>query len=386
MLRQRFLLVFCGFIGLVGIHTSGLAIAVKAEVSSSPLLAEPQTLKVGVAGAPPFVVYGKNRSENINGISLDVWRDIATAQGWESEYFPQTSVSEALQAVAGGELDILIGSISITPDRVKQRDISFTQPYFGSSVGVMIEPQQSTLWHRIAPFFGITALSSAAILTLLLFLVGNLIWLAEHHHNPEQFDPRYPEGLQNGMWFALVTLTTVGYGDRSPKTKFGQLIAGVWMIVALLSFSSITAGLASAFTVAISETEVTPTLQEADDLRGKAVAVVADTTAIGWAEFYQAEINVAKDLETAVTLLTTGQVEAVMFDRPVLLYYQKQHPKKMLQVTPIRISLEPYGFVLPVNSPLEKQMNVQLVNLVYSQEMTLFIEQWLGKNFLNKPR
>ncbi|MEB3160574.1 MAG: transporter substrate-binding domain-containing protein [Synechocystis sp.] len=341
----------------------------------------PIRLKVGVAGAPPFVIYGDKPTDPINGISLDVWRDIAGTQGWESEYVPQQSVSEALQAVADGRLDILVGSISITPERVKLPDISFTQPYFGSSVGVMIPQEQSTLWNRVAPFFGITALSSAGILTLLLFIVGNLIWLAEHRQNPDQFAPKYSEGLQNGMWFALVTLTTVGYGDRSPKTKVGQLIASVWMIVALLSFSSITAGLASAFTAAMSESTAEPSLQTTEDIKGKSVAVVADTTAVGWANFYQAEIRLTSNLEAAVTLLRQNQVDAVMFDRPVLIYYANQNPDQKVRVTEIRIALEPYGFVLPVDSPLEKRMNVQLLNLVYSKDMAMFIERWLGKGF-----
>ena len=107
-----------------------------AQIAPEPK--PPVRLTVGVAGAPPFVVYWDKETDTINGISLDVWRDIASSQGWESDYVPQTSVSEALQAVAEGRLDILIGSISITPERVRQPEISFTQPYFGSSVGVMI--------------------------------------------------------------------------------------------------------------------------------------------------------------------------------------------------------------------------------------------------------
>ena len=379
--------LFTIFALFLGLDVSSNFLRVSPAIAQiAPEPKPPVRLTVGVAGAPPFLVYGDKETDTINGISLDVWRDIASSQGWESDYVPQTSVSEALQAVAEGRLDILIGSISITPERVRQPEISFTQPYFGSSVGVMIRGEQSTLWHRLAPFFGIAALSSAGILTFLLFVVGNLIWLAERRQNPEQFAPKYSDGLQNGMWFALVTLTTVGYGDRSPKTKVGQLIASVWMIVALLSFSSITAGLASAFTAAMSESAAEPSLQTTGDLKGKSVAVVTDTTAVGWADFYRADIRLAPNLEAAVTLLKQEQVEAVMFDRPVLVYYVNQNPDQKLRVTEIRIALEPYGFVLPVDSPLEKLINVQLLNLVYSKDMAMFIERWLGKGFNSGER
>ncbi|WLT37151.1 ion channel [Synechocystis sp. B12] len=105
------------------------------------------------------------------------------------------------------------------------------------------------------------------------------------------------------MWFALVTLTTVGYGDRSPRTKLGQLVAGVWMLVALLSFSSITAGLASAFSTALSEASATPLFRSVGDLKNKEVAVVRDTTAVDWANFYQADVRETNNLTAAITLL-----------------------------------------------------------------------------------
>ena len=73
---------------------------------------------------------------------------------------------------------------------------------------------------------------------LLLFVVGNLIWLAERRRNADQFPRQYLKGVGNGMWFALVTLTTVGYGDRAPLSKTGRAIAGVWMVMSLLDKQS----------------------------------------------------------------------------------------------------------------------------------------------------
>lgn len=342
---------------------------------------EPMKIKVGVVGNPPFTIYGEDPHTDITGISLDVWREVAESQNWQSEYFPQDSISQGIESVAAGKLDVLIGPISITPGRVAINGVDFTQPYFNSGVGLMIPGEPLRLWERLAPFFGLAALSSAGILTLLLFIVGNLIWLAEHRRNPEQFHPHYPEGVQNGMWFALVTLTTVGYGDRSPRTKLGQLVAGVWMLVALLSFSSITAGLASAFTTALSEAHATPLFTSVRDLKNKDVAVVRDTTAVDWAEHYQADVVFASNLVGAVAFLKRKQVQAVMFDRPALVYYTQQNPEENLTVTEIRISLEPYGFVIRDNSPLEKIIDVQLLDLIYSRRITEFTERWLGPDF-----
>ncbi|WLT37150.1 transporter substrate-binding domain-containing protein [Synechocystis sp. B12] len=148
-----------------------------------------QTLKVGVVGNPPFVFYGEGKNAAFTGISLDVWRAVAESQKWNSEYVRQNSISAGITAVAEGELDILIGPISVTPERAAIEGITFTQPYFSSGIGLLIPGKPVSLWERFSPFFGIAALSSAGVLTLLLFLVGNLIWLAEHRKNPEQFSP-----------------------------------------------------------------------------------------------------------------------------------------------------------------------------------------------------
>ena len=49
----------------------------------------------------------------------------------------------------------------------------------------------------------------------------------------------------NAMWFAVVTITTIGYGDLTPVTQVGQ---GVWILVALfsVSFNTLYIGLISA--------------------------------------------------------------------------------------------------------------------------------------------
>ncbi|MCP9800084.1 potassium channel family protein [Synechococcus sp. RedBA-s] len=63
---------------------------------------------------------------------------------------------------------------------------------------------------------GWSALSSAGVLLICLFTVGTLIWLAEHRTNPDNFPCHSLRGAGNGMWFALVTLTSVGYSDWAP--------------------------------------------------------------------------------------------------------------------------------------------------------------------------
>lgn len=62
-----------------------------------------------------------------------------------------------------------------------------------------------------------------AILTIVL-IVGTLMYLIEGPENGF-------ESIPQSVYWAIVTMTTVGYGDISPQTPLGQLIASLMMIL-----------------------------------------------------------------------------------------------------------------------------------------------------------
>jgi ABC-type amino acid transport substrate-binding protein len=291
------------------------------EETSTAAAGDTEPLAIGIGGTPPFLM---RQGDSFQGIVPDVWEQIVLINGYEYELILQTDTQAALDAVATGELDLLIGPFSITAERLERVD--FTQPFFVSSVGVVLPQQSSTLWSRVRPFFRRTALSSVGALIVCLFLVGNGMWLVERKHNPEQFPPDYLHGVGNGMWFALVTLTTVGYGDRAPSTPAGRWIAGVWMLIALIAVSSLTGGLASAFTLALSQLPAAA-IANPEELQGTPMAVVAGTTGEFWGAEYGARLMQQSSLEDAIALVVEGKAEGAIFDRPALAYYLSQNPE-----------------------------------------------------------
>jgi voltage-gated potassium channel len=59
---------------------------------------------------------------------------------------------------------------------------------------------------------------------LLVVIIGALMYVIEGEANGFTSIPR-------SIYWAIVTLTTVGYGDLSPKTSFGQIVASVVMVI-----------------------------------------------------------------------------------------------------------------------------------------------------------
>ena len=68
------------------------------------------------------------------------------------------------------------------------------------------------------------------------------MFFAEHGAQPEKF-PSIPAA----MWWGIVTLTTLGYGDVYPVTLVGRIMGGVFALAAILLFALPTAILGSSF-------------------------------------------------------------------------------------------------------------------------------------------
>ncbi|KAJ7351045.1 hypothetical protein OS493_037108 [Desmophyllum pertusum] len=62
------------------------------------------------------------------------------------------------------------------------------------------------------------------------------------------FLSRFWSGIREGLWWAIVTMTTVGYGDKTPKSCLGRVYASLWMIIGMLLMSTITAQISSTIT------------------------------------------------------------------------------------------------------------------------------------------
>ncbi|PID66194.1 MAG: Ion transport protein [Gammaproteobacteria bacterium] len=80
------------------------------------------------------------------------------------------------------------------------------------------------------------------VFIIVLIIASSCIYLLEHKVQPEVFG-----SIPKSMWWSMVTLATVGYGDAIPITPLGKLFGGLIMLVGI-GIVALPAGiLASAF-------------------------------------------------------------------------------------------------------------------------------------------
>ena len=87
------------------------------------------------------------------------------------------------------------------------------------------------------------------ITSLILLGGATLLYLLEHRVN------KTVSNLGDALYWALISMTTTGYGDITPSTSGGRIVAVIVVLSGLLLLSLITATVASGFVEKKSERE-----------------------------------------------------------------------------------------------------------------------------------
>ena len=81
------------------------------------------------------------------------------------------------------------------------------------------------------------------ICLLFALISGFFAWTMEMQVNPEEFPKPFHVGLFEGFWWSFVSMTTVGYGDKAPKSRAGKIFSVFWILAGITICSMFTASL-----------------------------------------------------------------------------------------------------------------------------------------------
>jgi ABC-type amino acid transport substrate-binding protein len=307
-----------------------------------------------------------------SGLSIDLWRDVAADLGLTYELV-ETDLEGLLNGVEDGSLDLAVAALTVTAAREERMD--FSHPFHVSGLGIAVVAEESPgLWSTVRGFLSPAFLQVLLALAAVLAAAGLLVWVFERRKNRSEFGDGPLGGLGHAFWWSAVTMTTVGYGDKAPRTAGGRAVALVWMFASVIVISSFTAAIASSLTVARLDLPV----EGPEDLPRVTVATVPGSTSDAWLTAKGIRRRGFAGVEEALAAVAGGDPVAAVYDAPILRHLVLSAHVDHLQVLPQTFEPQSYAFAMPTGSPLREPLNRALLLAVKSPEQQARLERYLG--------
>jgi polar amino acid transport system substrate-binding protein len=330
-----------------------------------------EPLVVAVKNTPPFVTVGDGGK--VEGFSVELAEEIARRLDPPRtvRFDVQPDLDRQLDTVAAGKVDMGIAATTITAQR--QRRLDFSQPFFRSGLGILVRPDSVGLGVLSRVLSG--DIVWVIIGTLLyILLCAHAIWWAER--GSDAFDDRWLPGVGTAVWWVIVSMSTVGYGDVVPKKAISKVLAVMIIFTGIVLFGVAVASFSSALTVQNLQSEISGP----DDLRGRRVAVIGNTTGAAAVQGRKATLVEVRSVAEAAALVRDGKADAAVHDLPLLQHYVKSHPDDGLTLADVVFEPANYGVTFPSGSPLRRDVNVVLLQLM-SEPSGFYVmlrQKWFG--------
>jgi polar amino acid transport system substrate-binding protein len=263
--------------------------------------AQDSTILVGVDEAPPFSF---KTDVGWEGIAVSLWEEIAREEGWDFQYV-ESNFQDLLKKVGDKQIDVALSGITITAEREKTMD--FSHSYLIEDVAVATRTTNSL---NFIYELMVKLLYPVLFLFATLTGVGFIYFLLEKRTTGIR-------GFFDSIYWALTTMTTVGYGDESAKNIFGRLFSMFWMFSALFIFATINAQVLNAF----SDTTWSPKIDNLIELQGKKVLTVEDSFSANLLNVNHVSFDSKKsEKEMIESFLKSEDNTFIVYDRSILEY------------------------------------------------------------------
>ena len=329
-----------------------------------------ETLRVGTKVAPPFVMH--DGADGYKGLSIALWQRVAARLGLKTHYVAR-DLSGLFTGLEDGSLDVSVAALTVTEPRETRVDFSY--PFYSTGLAIAVPGARgSSIWLTVRRFFSWQFLTALATLAGVLLLVGVVVWAFERHRNREEFGGGVLNGLGSGFWWAAVTMTTVGYGDKSPRTLGGRLVGLVWMFAAIIIISSFTAAIATSLTV----DKLSTGIEGVQDLAHARVATVSGSAAAEALTDRGIGFRAMHSLDAALGALAHDRVDAVVYDAPLLSYRIRNEFPNQLTVLANTFERQDYAFALPQGSNLREPINRAILATLADNDWNRLVARFVG--------
>jgi len=362
--------------------TAGPSTACEVQVNNRC----PMSLKIDWWQIPPYIY--KDENDEVKGIFPDILkRLVEECCDKDPEQNNQGSVQSCVKLnyskVPSNDSEVvkkqinMNGTLMSMPIYGDMKEVSFqNRPFYPvvESPGVVFivkKEDSSSAAQAVmeAVFQGWPVL----LLTLIMAaLSGIVIWALDTYWNPEEFPRSFFKGTWEGFWWAFVSMTTVGYGDRAPRSVLARTFAFIWVLIGLVIISIFTATVTTSLTAISLSNEI--------KLYGSEVVALKNTEEQRLGVRNNAKVTEKNAVEELKDAVLNTDVNGALLDSYVAGYWAKIAPSPVLKDPNLRVGTVldkqfAYGFVISgalENEATEKCMRKKLNSM--ETEITTIIQ------------
>ena len=327
-------------------------------------------LLVGLVVAPPaFMKTADNRWE---GFSVEIWQAVAQNLGVDFEFREFSSFEPILKALEKKEIDV-IPALAVS-DRFESV-IDFSQSYLksGLSIAVPVEGVNYRWMNVIKNIFSLQILKAVGLMFLMSLIIGIVVWLFEKRQNKEMFGEGNIMGIGHGIWWAMVTMTTVGYGDKAPKTVGGRIFAILWMIFSIVFIAGFTATITTQLTL----TELRGKVNGFNDLYNVRVGTISGSEGFAFLAKKGVTVIPFENSQEGLAAVAGKRIDAFVQDEKILHYLIKKDYPGQVQVIGGIFDEYFVSIALQQNSTLRKPINQVLLKFMKTETWTELLNRYI---------
>jgi polar amino acid transport system substrate-binding protein len=352
-----------------GVALLYLLLFVPEKAFSQDDSAASRKLVVGTVVAPPLAM--KAADGRWEGFGIEIWEAVAERMGVLFEYREYSSFGLLLDALKNGEIDVIP---SLPVDERSESTMDFSQSYIRSGLAIAVPAEGvSYRWMNVVErVFSTDVLEGFGFLLLLSLIAGIIVWSFEKRQNNEMFGDGTMRGIGHGIWWAIVTVTTVGYGDKAPKTIGGRIVALIWMLFSIVFIASFTANITASLTLS----ELRGKVRGFNDLNTVRVGSISQTEAWNFLTRHGVTAAPFGSITEGLQAVADKKIDAFVLNEIILKYLVKIEFPGRVQVIPGTFDDYFVSIALQNKSPLRKAINKAMLKIMRTEKWNELVNRY----------
>jgi ABC-type amino acid transport substrate-binding protein len=361
---KKILLLSCGMIGFC------FLLFLPENTFPQDKSAAARKLLVGTIGAPPL--YMKTADGQWKGFSIELWQAVAQHMGVLFEFREYDSPGALLTALEHGEIDVIP---SLPAELRYEVTMELSQSYYKSGLAIAVPAEGSAYrWISVVEkIISTDILMAFGLLMLMCLTAGIMVCLFERRRNREMFGEGTVESIGHGIWWSIVTMTTVGYGDKAPKTIGGRIVAIFWMLFAFVFIASFTAKITTSLTVS----ELQGKVRGFNDLYHARVGSLLQSEAFIFLTDRGIAAMPFENVQAGLKDLAAKKIDAFVLNEMMLKYLVKNEFPGRIRVLPAIFDEYFVVMALKEKSSLRKPINKALLRLMKTEKWSELLNRYI---------